>query len=396
MTELHDDAIYSLIRKSLPEIDDDTLSITGAQARAVLDRVITSDRLVVLDQDAAIGEGSDATRSHRGAKRRGRLVFIAPIGGAAAAVAAALLVVSLVGSPASPPQPTVGQSHGVTAVRAKLLAALDAVGGDVLQVDVPTGSGSAACMTTRWFAPFDVQPGGEFREHVEGHCLDASGGSESAVDITVQTVTPYILPTPASLAEQSHAGNVGVSVCGTGSFIGYRTTSATSAGTTWQASSEMLRVPAPATPDLLRSELSAGSLQLIGNTTVNGESAIELSVLVPRASQIGSTVSEAIWVDASTYLPIREVMDFQPKPIPADAPPGALPATGGEVVQNYTFLPPTPTNLALLQFAIPSGLTPVPSGQALTVPSCSSPFGGGPRTGNTGTTNPTGTTASAA
>lgn len=39
---LQDDKILSLVRGALPEIDDDTLSSSGAQARSVLDRVLTA------------------------------------------------------------------------------------------------------------------------------------------------------------------------------------------------------------------------------------------------------------------------------------------------------------------------------------------------------------------
>jgi hypothetical protein len=155
----------------------------------------------------------------------------------------------------------------------------------------------------------------------------------------------------------------------------------------WQASAETLRVPAPATPELLRSEVEAGSLRLVGNTTVDGAPAIELSVLLPTKGDSSYTDSEKLCFNPVTYLPIREVTSFEPKPIPANAPPGAFPTTGDENAENFTFLPPTPANLALLRVTIPRGLTQVPAGAALTTRSCSAAFAGGPTTRSAGTAN---------
>jgi hypothetical protein len=312
-------------------------------------------------------------------------------------VAATLIVVTLISPQTVSPRPTTAPPSGVV-VRARLLAALNEASNDVVEVagqrDV-SSSGLTSCPATRWFYPFDAQPGGEFREHVEGDC--GSDISNTAVDITVKTVTPFVLPTPASLAKQTPAVHVsesdGVSVCGTGTFIGYYGRGPT--GTTWRSAAETLRVPAPATPGLIRSELQDGSFRLVGQTTIDGVAAIEMSLLSPSASQAGYTVSQKLWVNPSTYLPIREVTSYDPKPIPASEASGAMPSAGDEVVQNFTFLPPTPTNLALLTVTIPNGLTRVPAGTALTTRSCAAPFAGGPTTRSVGTSKGTSTTASA-
>ena len=137
--QLRGDEVYSLIRAALPEVDADTASITGAQATAVLDRVLASDRIVMLDERAPGATESDSMRPRRRAHRRARLIVVAPIGGAAAAIAAALLIVSLVSAPSNSPKPMPTRPHRVAVVRAKLLAALDTVGSDVLQVEVPNG-----------------------------------------------------------------------------------------------------------------------------------------------------------------------------------------------------------------------------------------------------------------
>jgi len=393
--QLHDDELFALIRKALPEVDGDTASPIGAQARAVLDRVISGDRRTVLDSHSFKEDDIVAGRNRR---RRTRLILVASVCVVATAVAATVLVVTLISPRSVSPRLTTAQSPGVVMVRARLLAALNEASNDVVKVagqkDV-SSSDLTSCPATRWFYPFDVQPGGEFREHVEGDC--GSDISNTAVDITVKTVTPFVLPTPASLARQTPAVHVsesdGVSVCGTGSFIGYYGRGPT--GTTWQSVVETLRVPAPATPELIRSELQAGSFRLVGQTTIDGVPAIEMSLLSPPASQAGYTVSQELWVNPSTYLPIQEVTSYDPKSVPASEASGAHPATGDEVVQNFTFLPPTPTNLARLTVNIPHGLTRVPAGAALTTRSCAAPFAGGPTTRSSGRSNGTSTTANA-
>ena len=152
-------------------------------------------------------------------------------------MAATLIVVTLISSQIVSPRPTTAPPSGVV-VRARLLAALNEASNDVVEVagqrDV-SGSGLTSCPATSWFYPFDAQPGGEFREHVEGRLRLRH--LETAVDITVKTVTPFVLPTPASLAKQTPAVHVsesdGVSVCGTGTFIGYHGRGPT--GTTWRS-----------------------------------------------------------------------------------------------------------------------------------------------------------------
>jgi hypothetical protein len=144
--------------------------------------------------------------------------------------------------------------------------------------------------------------------------------------------------------------------------------------------SETLRVPAPATPALLRGELKAGSLRIVGRGSIDGTAAIELSVFTPSERASSFTLSEKLWVGASSYLPIRRVLIYEPKPIAANAPSRAFPETGGEDVQNYKFLSSTPANLALLDVTVPRGLKVVPAAASFATRSCSVPFGGGPTT----------------
>ena len=328
-----------------------------------------------------------------GTKRRVRLSVLVPTGIAAAVVVVALVVASLPSGKTLHPNAPRHALSGAYAIRAKLLAALDANGDDVLGVTIFTGAGdtsASTCMTKQWIYPFDIQPGEEFREHVE----NCAGDFASAVDINAESVVADWLPTPATIGGLQQPGQtptpgahaftprVGVEVCGVGSQTGYDTSDdAPPNDVTWHATSETLHAPAPATPSLLRSELNAGSLQLVGNTTLDGQPTVELSVLAPSPSEVGSTYSETFWVDPATYLPMRAVMHWTNKQLP-----GAPPVQEMTTEWDFTFLQPTAANLGLLQVAVPAGLTTIPPLQTLVMPSC--PF---PPATNSGTTSNSGT-----
>jgi hypothetical protein len=89
---------------------------------------------------------------------------------------------------------------------------------------------------------------------------------------------------------------------------------------------------------------------LDGHQQINGVNAIKLTMkAVP-----GLSVRQTLWVDPSTYLPVRASIDFQ---------------SGGQhrvLVQDYRWLPPDTANLAALhaairQATIPAGYRLLPS-----------------------------------
>jgi hypothetical protein len=80
------------------------------------------------------------------------------------------------------------------------------------------------------------------------------------------------------------------------------------------------------------------------NTTLNGRPAIEYSLhTTSKAGSIKSWFIDNLWVDASTYLPLRETSDDG--------------STGFDTVGtiDYEYLPATPANLAKLTPPIPAG-----------------------------------------
>lgn len=96
--------------------------------------------------------------------------------------------------------------------------------------------------------------------------------------------------------------------------------------------------------------IADGLLREVGHQTVNGQPAIEFR------SVTHGILTLALWVNASTYLPLRAVTTGPT----GDPNPGK---TWTEVDQ-YTFLSPTPANLAHLRITIPPGFSKAPPSSA--------------------------------
>jgi len=93
----------------------------------------------------------------------------------------------------------------------------------------------------------------------------------------------------------------------------------------------------------IRAEIANGQFTVIGRTELNGQQAIELKMTVPPSNQAPPHVTaERLWVNATTYLPMRQHVRW---------------SNGQQSVFDYVFLPPTPANLAKLRPVIPAGYT---------------------------------------
>jgi hypothetical protein len=97
----------------------------------------------------------------------------------------------------------------------------------------------------------------------------------------------------------------------------------------------------------LHTAIACGTLTDAGRQSVNGIEAIKLT------SRAGSPISETIWVDPGTYLPVRVVIRSA----------GGFPVT--QQTADITWLPPTAQNLAKLTAPIPAGFRRVPVVQAV-------------------------------
>jgi len=107
--------------------------------------------------------------------------------------------------------------------------------------------------------------------------------------------------------------------------------------------------PEPQTPGQqaaqLQADVTAGTVTLVGAATVDGQNAVELE---EGDTQTGM---QYIWVNPTTYLPVREI----------DTAPGVSPTSAEAVRTDYQWLPATPGNLQLLtaSAAIPTGFTQI-------------------------------------
>jgi len=99
--------------------------------------------------------------------------------------------------------------------------------------------------------------------------------------------------------------------------------------------------------EALRTAVSCGTLAVAGHQRVDGTETIKLT------SRPDSLISETIWVDPSSYLPVRVTVRS---------------AAGHSPVQqtaDFTWLPPSTQNQAKLRVPIPAGFRSVPVFQAI-------------------------------
>ncbi|MGH3165248.1 MAG: hypothetical protein ACRDN0_05060, partial [Trebonia sp.] len=98
----------------------------------------------------------------------------------------------------------------------------------------------------------------------------------------------------------------------------------------------------------VRTAISCGTLVADGRQRVGGIEAIKLTSSEP------SLLSETIWVDPGSYLPVRVVVRSP------DGMPG-----GVQQKANITWLAPTAANLAKLKVPVPAGFRQVPLAEAV-------------------------------
>jgi hypothetical protein len=99
------------------------------------------------------------------------------------------------------------------------------------------------------------------------------------------------------------------------------------------------------TPDAARALLACPGITVTRGQRIEGVDAIRFS---------GKKLGETLWVNATTYLPIEAVITYPPGSMP---PAGYDSAKSPEQVFQYTWLPPTPANLAYMNVPIPAGFT---------------------------------------
>jgi len=117
---------------------------------------------------------------------------------------------------------------------------------------------------------------------------------------------------------------------------------------TWMSEHSTEVLPAPVVPDVtdpatMRAAVEAGTLELMGEETVNGVASVHLRMF---AVQRGYRID--VWVDTVNFLPVQETSTV----IDDQGPP--------KIVTTYSWLARTPENLAHLVLTPPAGFTRVP------------------------------------
>ena len=244
--------------------------------------------------------------------------------GTAGAVAAVTMIAAVAHGPATKATPT-----AAPALRTRLLAAINTVSGDILYAHGGSAPGGGT-----WQSPAYPRPGQEVHLRVLG--LGSDG--------TVFKDGEYSFAMPSGNgATNSYTSNLdqgGLPLSGTvlavdhfrhvwgewhGQFI---------LGFTLDAAG-------------IRAEIASGQFKVVGQTELDGQQAVELEINVPPNNEAPPHVTAArLCVDATTYLPMRQYLRM---------------SNGEQNVTDYTFLPPTPENLAQLRPEIPAGYTRVSS-----------------------------------
>lgn len=269
-------------------------------------------------------------------RRRGRRLAQRSVtaGAALAACAAAVVAVVFVGLPgahqnSSGPTPSVDTAY----VTKRVASALSGAGpAEIAQMTV-TSSGPVGTRTAR-----EWSYGDQWRSVVyssTGQPVFDEGGASSTY-----TLVNYSTRTWAR--QRGVAGQAGPASQQTGCVRAAAALSllfrpGLSAGS-----------PSAGVVQLLRTAISCGTLTEAGQQRVDGIEAIKLT------SSSGSRISETIWVNPTTYLPVRVVIR------------AAADSSVTQQAADITWLKPTAQNQAALIVLIPAGFRQVPFGPTVT------------------------------
>jgi hypothetical protein len=250
---------------------------------------------------------------------------IPALAAALAVMAAAVVAVTflLPGSQAG------GGHTAAHSLRTRLLAAIDAARGDILSArGRPSGPGQNGGSDQTLTYPWYPRPGRRVRVHTLGWGADGRlfQDAESIFTMPAGHGTPATNPVDG-----------GADLTVTGTFLAVFP--ARHAWGKWHHLSLTLGLSADAAG--IRHQLANGQFKILRRGIVDGHKAIELGLtgLSSRKTGLHAT-ADRLWVDAASYLPLRQVLRF---------------STGRQDVTDYRFLPPTAANIAKLRPVIPAG-----------------------------------------
>jgi len=240
------------------------------------------------------------------------------LGAAGAATAVAVIAGSAHG-PATNATPIAASELGT-----RLLAAMNTASGDILYTHTPgqpLGGGQY---------PAYPRPGQEVHVRV-GPAVDSHG--------VVFKDGEYSFRMPSANPAKNYTANLdqgGLQLSGTVMVVNHR-------GHVWSECHSKFILGFTLDAAGIRAEIANGQFTVIGRTELHGQQAIELKFNVPPTNEAPPHVTaERLWVNATTYLPMRGSMHM---------------SDGQRSVWEDVFLPPTAKRLAKLHPVIPAGYT---------------------------------------
>jgi hypothetical protein len=212
------------------------------------------------------------------------------------------------------------------ALRARLLAAIDTASGDILYTHGGPAPGGG-----NWQFPAYPHPGQQAHLRILGLGSDGKVYKDGEYSFKMPSGTAlhdYISNYTANLDQG------GLQLSGTAMAVDHFRH-------TWSECHSKFILGFTLDAAGIRAEIANGQFTVIGRTGLHGQRAIELKINVPPGNEAPPhTTVERLWVNATTYLPMRQLQRM---------------SNGQQSVSDYLFLPPTPENLARLRPVIPAG-----------------------------------------
>ncbi len=250
--------------------------------------------------------------------------------GTAGAVTAAAVIATVAYGPAAKPA-----NIAAPALRARLLAAIGTVSGDILYTPAPGGPLHGGQY------PAFPQPGQEVHVRI---------GPAVGSDGKVYKDGEYSFAMPSETAQRHYINNYTADLGQGGLHLSGTAMSVDHFSRVWSECPSKFILGFTLDAAGIRAEVANGQFTVIGPAELHGQRAIELKINVPPTNEAPPHVTaERMWVNATTYLPMQDYTRW---------------SNGQQSVADYVFLPPTAKNLAKLRPVIPAGYTRVGCAQA--------------------------------
>lgn len=257
----------------------------------------------------------------------------------ATALAGVITVLAVPGAaPAHIPNGRVAslQPPAPATLRAKLLAAFSAASGQIVyEHSTWATTGGETSVMDGWYYPWQARKGQLVRSR--RLVLNADGTPYQDVEFVYQMPSPGSVPAGLPSAQRAKIGRLTGVVAAMGEIIDVEY-----GNRTWSDQKDHLLLDSdPGAPVAISARVAAGHWKVVGDTALGGHRAIEL------AWSDGPGSGSRLWVDAGTYLPLREEAVF-----PVGGPGNWATTT---VRDDYELLPATPASLAKLTPPVPAG-----------------------------------------